>query len=145
VVDSVNNEISMPLSYPNEDRDRRGFNPIVYPDLNIDYTVRVKAEGESFRIIVDLKEPLPEKWVGRVGYNLELFPGDLYGKTYFMDDSTGSFPRQANGPVYLNVKNEAEAVPLAIGNTLTIAPGSDLQRMTIERISGGLLKLLDGS
>jgi len=145
VVDTVNNEISMPLSYPNEDRDRKGFNPIIYPDLNIHYKVWVKAEGKSFRIIVDLDKPLPKKWVGRVGYNLELFPGDLYGKSYFMDDSTGSFPRQANGPAYLNSKGEAEAVPMAHGNTLTVAPGSDKQRMTIQRISGGSLKLLDGS
>jgi len=145
VVDSTNNEIRMPLSYPSEDRNRRGFNPIIYPDLNLDYTVRVKAEGQSFRIIVDLKEPLPEKWVGRIGYNLELYPGDLYGKTYFMDDSTGMFPRQANGPAYLNEKGEAEAVPLASGNELIVAPESASQRITIERVSGGALKLLDGS
>lgn len=145
VVDKENNTISMPLSYPNEDRHRQGFNPIIYPDLDIEYNVTVKAEGKGFRIIVDMKDPIPEEWVGKIGYNLELFPGDLYGKSFFMDDSTGSFPRQANGPAYLNEKIEAEVVPLGSGNTLTVAPDSDLMRMTIERVSGGSLKLLDGS
>ena len=41
VVDKENNEISMPCSYPDSSRSRRGFNPIIYPDLQIKYTVKV--------------------------------------------------------------------------------------------------------
>lgn len=144
VVDSVNNVISMPCSYPDSSRARQGFNPIIYPDLELKYEVKVKAEGKSFTITVDLEEPLPEEWVGRVGYILELFPGDLYGKTFFMDDSGGTFPRQANGPTYFNTGNEAEHVPLAVGNKLVVAPESDLLRMTIES-SNSKLQLVDGS
>jgi hypothetical protein len=73
IVDTVNNEIIMPCSYPDSSRSRQGFNPIIYPDLNIKYTVRVKGEGKSFTIIVDLEKPVPDEWIGRVGYNLELF------------------------------------------------------------------------
>jgi endoglucanase len=144
IVDSLNNEIRMPCSYPDSSRSRRGFNPIIYPDLNLKYTVRVKGEGKSFTIIVDLEEPIPEEWVGRIGYNLELFPGDLYGKTYFMDQTSGVFPRQANGPTYFNTEKEAEAQPLAEGNMLIIAPESDLLRMVIES-SASKIQLLDGS
>jgi endoglucanase len=132
IVDTVNNEISLPCSYPDSSRSRQGFNPIIYPDLQIKYTVHVKGIGKSFIIRVDLEKPIPDEWVGRVGYNLELFPGDLYGKTYFMDNNTGIFPRQANGPTYFNPDNEAEAKPLAEGNRLVIAPENDLQRMIIE-------------
>ncbi|MGA9292436.1 MAG: hypothetical protein WBV81_07580, partial [Ignavibacteriaceae bacterium] len=107
IVDSVNNEIVMPCSYPDSSRSRLGFNPIIYPDLQIKYTVHVKGVGNSFKITVDLDKPIPDNWVGRVGYNLELFPGDLYGKTYFMDNTSGIFPRQANGPTYFNPENEA--------------------------------------
>ena len=123
---------------------RKGFNPIIYPDLQLKYNVRVKAEGKSFTITVDLEEPLPAKWIGKVGYILELFPGDLYGKTYFMDANNGIFPRQANGPTYLNADKEVEAAPLAEGNKLTIAPESDLLRMVIES-PNAKLQLLDGS
>ena len=143
VVDKENNEISMPCSYPDSSRSRRGFNPIIYPDLQIKYTVKVKAHGQSFSIIVDFEKPVPAEWVGRIGYILELFPGDLYGKTYIMDDNAGIFPRQADGPTYFNKEHEAEALPLAFGKKLVVAPESDLLRMTIE--SETQLQLLDGS
>jgi len=143
-VDRSANEISVPCRYPDKDRDRKGFNPIIYPDLQINYTVRVRAEGASFIVAVDLDEPLPEAWIGRVGYCLELFPGDLYGRTYYMDAQTGVFPRQANGPTYRNPDGEDEAVPLAEGKTLVVAPESDQFRMTIESRDSPL-QLLDGS
>ena len=143
-VDRELNEISMPCRYPDESRERKGFNPIIYPDLEIEYTVHVRAEGQSFTITVDLEEPLPEEWVGRVGYSLELFPGDLYGKSYYMDGRPGMFPRQANGPTTMNPEDEAEAEPLAKGQTLVVAPEIEELRMTIES-QGSSLQLLDGS
>jgi endoglucanase len=143
-VDRSNNEISIPCRYPDKERERKGFNPIIYPDLQLEYTVRVRAEGSSFTIVVDLDEPLPQDWVGRIGYSIELFPGDLYGKTYYMDERPGVFPRQANGPTYRNSEGEAEAVPLAEGSVLVVAPESELFRMTIESRNGPL-QLLDGS
>lgn len=144
VADRENNELRIKCSYPDDGRERKGFNPIIYPDLKLTYTVRVRAEGQSFTITVDLDEPLPKEWVGRVGYNLELFPGNLYGKSYIMDDKSGIFPRQANGPTYMNPENEAEAMPLAEGNHLVIAPESDLLRMTVKSTTNPL-QLLDGS
>lgn len=143
-VDIENNEISLDCSYPDWGRKDKGFNPIIYPDLEFKYNVKVQAEGSAFTITVDLEEALPEDWIGEVGYNIEFFPGDLYGKTYAMDGAAGIFPRQANGPVYLNKFDEAEVVSLAEGKKLTIAPECDMQRITIESHIGNL-KLLDGS
>lgn len=143
-VDRERNEIRMPCSYPDAGRHRRGFNPLIYPDLELSYTVRVRAQGAAFTISVDLDAPLPADWVGRVGYNLELFPGNLYGRAYYMDGRPGTFPRQAAGPTYLNPDGEAEAVPLAEGHALVVAPACDALRMTIES-AGSPLRLLDGS
>lgn len=143
-VDVENNEITLDCSYPDLSRKDKGFNPIIYPDLEIKYQVRVQASGNTFTISVDLEEPLPKEWVGEVGYNMELFPGDLYGKTFVMDNNEGIFPRQANGPVYQNRNDESEAVPLASGNKLVVAPESDLQRISFESLNGELM-LLDGS
>ena len=144
IVDTLNNEIRMQCSFPDEGRSRKGFNPIIYPDLELKYTVKVKAEGRAFTITVDLEKPLPEEWVGRVGYNIELFPADLYGKTFFMDTVAGIFPRQANGPTYFNDYNEAEALPMAEGKRLTVAAESGMLRMDIESLNGKIA-LLDGS
>lgn len=143
-VDVENSEITLDCSYPDLSRKDKGFNPIIYPDLEIKYKVRVQASGNNFTITVDLEEPLPEEWVGEVGYNMELFPGDLYGKAFFMDSKEGIFPRQANGPVYQNRNDESEAVPLATGSKLVVAPESDLQRISFESLNGELM-LLDGS
>src|SRR4030042_128212 len=49
-MDRSANEISVPCRYPDKERDRKGFNPILYPDLRIEYTVRVRAEDRSFPI-----------------------------------------------------------------------------------------------
>lgn len=66
-------EIVTTLAYPDPDKDRKGFNPIDYPKLAFTYRVRVHAEGASVRVLVDLDQPLPADWIGKVGFNLELY------------------------------------------------------------------------
>jgi hypothetical protein len=44
-VDAAAQEIRVPLHYPDAARDRKGFNPIEYPDLTLDYTVRARPAG----------------------------------------------------------------------------------------------------
>ena len=72
---------------------------MAYPDLNLGYTVRVRPDGRAFRIMVDLDGPLPAAWVGKVGFNLELFPGILFGKSYQIGGASGhlSPPAQRAG------------------------------------------------
>src|ERR1700758_5490063 len=72
VVDKKANEIVTRLSYPDPARNHTGYNPIDYPDLNLTYKIRVRGEGQSFRIVVDLDTPLPAAFVGKVGFNFEL-------------------------------------------------------------------------
>jgi hypothetical protein len=142
-VDEKTQTITQTLSYPDPERDRKGFNPIVYPELAFTYHVRVQPlDGNAFRISVDLDTPLPDEWIGKVGFNFELFPGDLFGKAWLMDDEAGHFPTQANGPV-ADVHGEFLAYPLARGRKLVVAPGTDKQRLSIES-RRGMLELLDG-
>ena len=82
VVDSKAGEIVTTLAYPDPAKDRKGFNPIDYPKLALTYRVRVRAEGAAVRVLVDLTEPLPAAWVGKVGFNLELYPTALFGRTF---------------------------------------------------------------
>lgn len=144
VVDQKSQRISQTLSYPDPDKDRKGFNPILYPDLHFSYQVHVTAlANNSFKISVDLEKPLPEAWIGKVGFNFELFPQHLFGQAFLMDQQTGIFPQQANGPM---VEHQGEwlTAPLAKGKKLTIAPDQDKQRLTIEAGKGGDLELWDG-
>lgn len=144
MVDRGKQEISIRMEYPDDTKNRKGFNPIIYPDLNFAYTLKVKPEGNSFLIIVDLDKPLPEEWIGKVGFNLELFPGFLFGKSFYADHEFGIFPQQANGPMYKDEEGEIQIAPLAKGKRLVIAPESDRQRMVIETTTGDELQLIDG-
>jgi len=142
-VDVENKTITTWLSYPDSSKNRTGFNPIDYPDLVLSYRIRMLGEGETVRIIVDLDKPLPDEWVGQVGFNLELYPTALFGKTWYLGETAGIFPRQANGPVFLDSSGEPQPVPLASGSHLVVAPETETLRMAIESRTGNL-ELLDG-
>ena len=144
VVDRQKQEVSVRYEFPNEEINRKGFNPIIYPELHFRYVTRVLPAGKGFRIIVDLDTPLPDQWIGKVGFNFELFPGILFGKSYYADSLFGIFPRQANGPMYKDSDGELQIVPMARGRRLTIAPESEQQRMVIENVKGDVLELIDG-
>lgn len=142
-VDRRTQTITQTLSYPDPARDRTGFNPIVYPDLEFTYHVKVRpVGGTAFSVSVDLDAPLPAEWVGRVGLNFELFPGHLFGEAWLMDDEAGIFPPQPNGPIE-DIHGEFLAEPLAVGRKLVVAPDKDRQRLVIESRAGDL-ELLDG-
>lgn len=143
-IDRDTQEISVKMTYPDETKNRTGFNPILYPDLELTYTLKVKAQGKSFKIIVDLDEPLPEAWIGKVGMNIELFPGILFGKTYYMDNTFGIFNRQANGPGYNDEDGEFQLSPMASGKVLVVAPDDENQTLRIENLQNNGLQLIDG-
>lgn len=155
--------ITATLKYPDERQHRQGFNPLHYPELTLEYDVRVRAEGDDLWVTVDLAQPLPAEWAGRVGFQLELYPADLFGKSWIMDQHTGIFPRQPYGvtvapgrapsPKLVSdgdlkglkplAHHRAEPAPLASGQTLTVAPESDRMRLQVESLNGEL-QLLDG-
>lgn len=139
----VGGEIVTRLSYPDPGKNRTGFNPIEYPDLEMSYAVRARAEGDAVVVTVDLAAPLPVEYVGDVGFNLELYPVDLFGKGWLLDDARGQFPRQPNGPMRVDAEGVAQAVPFATGRRLTVAPASETLRLSIESATGELA-LLDG-
>lgn len=143
VVDLEKQIISVKMQYP-DDKKKTGFNPIFYPDLDFTYTLKVIPFGKSFKIIVDLDKPLPKAWVGKVGMNIELFPGDLFGKSYYMDDSFGIFNRQANGPGYYDAENQYQIKPMASGNELVIVPENKSQTLRIKNLQSNNLQLIDG-
>ena len=142
LVDESTQTVTQKLWYPDSSKNRKGFNPILYPDLTLIYEVEVTAlEGNAFKITVNLDEPLPSEWVGQVGFNMELFPGDLFGKSYLMDSQYGQFTIQPNGPL-TQVDGTYLGKKLATGNELVVAPENDLQR--IRFTSNGTLELWDG-
>ena len=87
------------LCYPDSSRHLTGFNPMVYPDWHVNYTVNVEPQGKGILVTVDLDTPVPEFLLGKVGFNLEFYPGWLFGKPWLMDGKGGIYPQQPNGPL----------------------------------------------
>ncbi|RWY49398.1 glycoside hydrolase family 9 protein [Mucilaginibacter gilvus] len=144
VVNKATHEISVRMEYPNPEINRKGFNPIIYPDLNFAYNIRVLPVGNAFKIIIDLDKPLPDAWIGKVGFNIELYPGILFGKSFYADKQFGIFPQQSNSQMLKDKECVFETEAIASGKKLIIAPESDAQRMVIENLKRDKLQLLDG-
>ena len=93
------NRIITTLCFPDSSRHFTSKNPMIYPDYQVTYTVTLEPQGKGFLVTVDLDTPVPEELVGRAGFNLELFPGSLFGKPWIMDNKQGIYPQQPNAPV----------------------------------------------
>ena len=172
-VNEADNSITVTLSYPDSSRHMTGFNPTLYPEFVFQYTVRVTGEGENVVVTVDLDTPVPQKYEGKVGFNLELYPGSLLGKPWIMDSKAGIFPAQANGPTISCESNtqwlgdfnpagkvdlkhllgdgtynpmiadDIVAAPYARGKKFTMNPSDPYNKVTVRSEKGDLI-LYDG-
>lgn len=108
-----------------------------YKDVKLDYAVKVTAEGDGFRIAVDLDRPLPAALAGKAGFNLDFLPSTYFGKTYLMDAAPGLFPRHPTGQMAKD--GSGDPLPLASGGkSVTLAPEDPMTRVTITSDQGPL-------
>ncbi len=105
--------------------------------------MRTEAAGSSLKLTVDLEKPLPKKWAGKVGFNLELFPGQYFGEHYSMDGKTGVFPSQACSGFYKDGEGNLQAVPMAEGKEFTAAAGDKMKEIKFVSLKSDL-QLIDG-
>ncbi len=117
--------------------------PLAFKQAGIEYELRLWGEAEAICIRVDLVQPLPAGYSGNPGFNLELFPGLLFGKSYLFDQNGGVFPRQGNGPVTPGQMGTVLPQSLGHGRKLVIAPEDPSLHLEIE-CQDGELHLLDG-
>lgn len=96
--DEERSAVTAHMHYPDERAHLRGFNPIIYPDVNLDYHVEAVPCEDSVRISVTLDQPIPECLAGKASFIMELVPCHVVGKSWIMDEQTGIFPPQPVGP-----------------------------------------------
>jgi len=101
------NTIRTTLRYPDENTHLKGFNPRIYPDFELEYRVDAVADGGNIIVTVSLDREIPDRFAGKLCFNLELFPGELFGRSYIMDDECGVFPHQPNGP-HISMRSNRE-------------------------------------
>ncbi len=111
VIDRGKQEISVRMEYPNEDINRKGFNPIIYPDLKFSYAIRVQPAGKGFKIIVDLDKPLPHEWIGKVGFNFELFHRYYLANRITWTSSRAFFRASQMAPIIKTVMGNCKLCP----------------------------------
>jgi endoglucanase len=133
-----------------------------YEAFDFDSRLVVTPDGAGFRIAVSLDEPLPAELEGRAGLNLEFRPSRYWERTYLMDGQPGIFPRYPAGPTTSlpperkirqfeghstfdlhGHEDYVEALPIATGTTILMAP-EDPERSVAIRSLSGELQLYDG-
>lgn len=103
--ETAGNVIKTTMQYPDSSRHMTGFNPMIYPDLHFTYSVSLESIGDAMQVTVDLDKPIPAEYAGKVGFNLEIFPGYAFGQPWIMDDQSGVYPRQPNSPMEFRKSN----------------------------------------
>ena len=54
---------------------------LAFPSFDLHYTLEVAAEPGGVKVSIHLDKPLPDKLVGRAGFNLEFLPSIYMGKS----------------------------------------------------------------
>ena len=122
--------VDIHLTFNTREGHLRGFNPMLFPELGLDYTIKTTPISGGVQVKVFFDEAVPERYAGKLFFNMELYPGILFGEPWIMDDDMGTFPRQPNGPVMQresNYKNtlETEPLPDARADRNVLVNGSD--------------------
>jgi hypothetical protein len=135
---------------------------LAFPTFDFSYTLEVAAEAGGVRVSINLDKPLPEKLVGRAGFNLEFLPATYMGKAYLVNGTqAGIFPRTPEDPMiqvlplpdepkkayYLEdwdkAKGYTQPLPFAQGRTITLGVDDAEARVTVKSETADLM-LFDG-
>lgn len=139
------------------------YNNGAFDDFGFTYTTKVTPEPGGFKVSVTLDKPLPERLVGRAGFNLEFLPAIYRNKTYSVDgETTGVIPATpsssmvkmpvpSDDPLKRNPwqkqwdidRGDYQPLPLVTGSSITLAPEDELHRVKISS-ENGALSLYDG-
>ena len=135
---------------------------LAFPSFDLSYTLEVTAEPGGVRVTVNLDKPLPQKLVGRAGFNLEFLPSIYMGKAYLVDGAkAGIFPRTPDDPMvkvlpladepkkayYLEdwdkAKGYTQPLPFAEGQRITLGVDDAQARVNVVSDTTDLM-LFDG-
>jgi hypothetical protein len=135
---------------------------LAFPSFDLSYTLEVAAEPGGVKVSINLDNPLPQKLVGRAGFNLEFLPSIYMGKAYLVDGAkAGIFPRTPNDPMvkvmpladepkkayYLEdwekAKGYTQPLPFAEGKSITLGVDDALARVNVTSDTADLM-LFDG-
>jgi hypothetical protein len=146
---------------PDQENKRLTAN-LAFPAFDLSYTLEVAAEPGGVKVTINLDKPLPQKLVGKAGFNLEFLPSIYMGKAYLVDGTkAGIFPQTPNDPMvkvlpladepkkayYLEdwdkAKGYTQPLPFAEGRSITLGVNDPLARVNVQSETADLM-LFDG-
>ena len=69
-VDYKNSSIITKLKYPDLEHNLCNFNPMIYPNCEVEYKVTTTGDGDTIKVRVDLDRPIPRLFAGKLCFNL---------------------------------------------------------------------------
>lgn len=112
---------------------------VTHEELDFEYSIRIQAEGNNIKLIVDLDKPIPSDWENRLNFTLEFYPPLYYGKSYQIGEDHSIIPLQANGPMIKDNNGSTSPAPLGRGNKLTLAGEDPVRKVIIESLNDELV------
>lgn len=110
--------------------------PVRYVSGGIGYTVRVRAQGQSLRLRIDLDRPLDPQEMAEACFSLELYPPAYFARTFHLGHESGIFPREVNRKMVEGPERGLTPAPMATGSRLVIAPEDPVRWLEIEQTNG---------
>ena len=86
-----------------------------YEEFDFNSRVVVTAKDKGVEISVYLDKPVPEKLVGKAGFNLEFLPSAYFEKTYLADGKPGNFPLYPSSTT--SIEPISKKIPQFAGHT----------------------------
>lgn len=136
---------------PNPDRASREIDKenneirsnVRYDDFDFGYTIRIRPDGNDFRLTIDLDKPIPVNWENKLTFEMEIYPPLYYGKTFRIGESFGIVPRMAVRSVYRDEAGTIKGEIMGRGKSLTLAGEDPQRRLIIEDLKNEMI-LADG-
>lgn len=110
-----------------------------YDDFDLSYKVRIKPEGDGFKLTVDLAKPVPAEWENRLSFEMEVYPPLYYGKSFQIGETFGIIPRMGVRSVYKDEDGRIRPVNMGQGKVLTLAGEDPLRRIVFEDPKGEII------
>ena len=115
VVHPADNEITTWLAFPDEARNRTGYNQSTIRTSNSPTKSECAARGGNFGSLSISTSRFLIAGSARWDLVSSLFPGTLFGKTWYLDSHSTVFPRRGNRQKQRE-RRESEVEPASVGH-----------------------------
>ena len=109
---------------------------VIHKNINLEYSIKLFARENSVVMSLHLNKTLKDFNIGKAFFGLDLYPVLLWNKTFLIDKTGGTFPRELASPVKKGKITNKLTEPLGIGMKLTVAPEDRELKLQFKSFTG---------